>query len=151
MYHIRRGKGSETNTYWMPTVYLEPHTQDLTSSTKHTCKIGIMAPIWEMRKLKTEKLYECVQNLGQNSNTGLLLCSFPHSTPPRFRRPWQTMCTWVWYPGVQEVSDSNPTPPPTTQYLLCGIGKSLHLELVSLFRNWGMVSGHLPRLWSQMI
>lgn len=77
MYLIRRGKGSETNTYGMPTVHLEPHTHDLISFTKYTCKTGITAPIWDMRNLKTERLYECVQNLGPEFKCRTAAMFFP--------------------------------------------------------------------------
>ena len=56
MYHIRRGKGAETFTE----CYSLPGARYLICITSYTDEVGITAPIWDIRNLKTERLYECV-------------------------------------------------------------------------------------------
>ena len=49
---------------------------------------------------------------------------------------------WVWHPRFWDV-------PPSTHSM--ALGKSLNLGSVSLFLNWGMISGHLLGLQNEMI
>lgn len=148
MYHIGKGKGHKTNIYWMPTVCLEPHTHYLISFTKYTYEAGITASIWDTRNLKPENYMNVSKILSQNSNAEVLLCSFPSSMSLGCKTPDMICGLWVWHLGVWEVPGSKLTP-TSTHYM--APGKSLNLGSISFPLNWGMIFGHLPRLWNKMI
>ena len=146
MYPIRRDKGGKTSIFWMPTLYLEPHTHYLIF---FTYEIGITAPIWDTRNLKKRNsIWMCLKPLVRIPMQNFL-CSSPYSmflgiwAQPDLKR-W-TVSVASWSPRVLD----SKLIPSSIHYM--ALGKSLNLASISLFLSWGMISRQLLGLWNKMI